>query len=486
MRRVTKSIMFFILAVMVMPALGAVSSGNLLDNPSADSNMASWTASANVAAVTQQNQSGSNGPSIVLPLSDPKFFTMAAAAGSDANMYQVVDLSTLIGSVADFNAQCWVQTELDGSDANITANDYGEMIVDFRDGNDQSVGTFLSGPVGYPVLGGSEYASFDISGAVPQAAVSAVYKLTGTLVKGSWINVFYDDLSLAVGLKAEIEKSMPADGYLGDHLTITLDVENPYDSNVVAVDILPSDLRYILDTLAVDGNTVTPLGISNNSVSVKVPPGDHQITFDAQVVQAPAEDMNVANVARVYNDGGIVIDDSETVLLALHPYAGLSKVIVDVNWAGASDPCAIYVPVKTDVHWGISFLVENIAGDDILTMQGVVLEDRFGGDLEVDDVNSITAGTTCDLSKKKGNTLKQFLTWNIGNLADSNSAELVLEVSTDINPGTGHGKKSGHQEYTSPGEHCLNSGAVIKFIDPGTGYQLSAHTPELIVEAYEP
>ncbi|MBE0481108.1 MAG: hypothetical protein IBX68_09025, partial [Dehalococcoidia bacterium] len=45
---------------------------------------------------------------------------------------------------------------------------------------------------------------------------------------------------------------------------------------------------------------------------------------------------------------------------------------------------------------------------------------------------------------------------------------------------------SGQQLYTEPGDYELNSGAVLKFIDPDTGFQLSAHTPPLVVTAFEP
>jgi hypothetical protein len=38
----------------------------------------------------------------------------------------------------------------------------------------------------------------------------------------------------------------------------------------------------------------------------------------------------------------------------------------------------------------------------------------------------------------------------------------TFQVSPDINPGTGNGKKAGHQEYTSIGLHELNSGAYAE------------------------
>jgi hypothetical protein len=142
------------------------------------------------------------------------------------------------------------------------------------------------------------------------------------------------------------------------------------------------------------------------------------------------------------------------------------------------------IPVNTDVTWWISILVEDVNGDNIDVLADAVVKDRLGGDLELLDSNC-TDGTV-DTSKVKGKTKKQFITWNIGDVADANSAELILEISTDVNPGQSK-KASPKNEYTSPGTHCINSGAVLKFIDEdGTGLQLSAHTPPICVEAFIP
>jgi hypothetical protein len=135
--------------------------------------------------------------------------------------------------------------------------------------------------------------------------------------------------------------------------------------------------------------------------------------------------------------------------------------------------------------------VQNIDTDGIVTMENPVVKDRFGGDLEVDGTSTkefiSPPWTGTVVLKYKGKTEKVQLTWKeFGDIADGDTAQLWIEISTDVNPGTGNGKKPGHQEYTSPGEHYLNSGAVVKFIDSeGTGFQLSAHTPPLLVTAYE-
>ncbi len=54
------------------------------------------------------------------------------------------------------------------------------------------------------------------------------------------------------------------------------------------------------------------------------------------------------------------------------------------------------------------------------------------------------------------------MSWDVGTLAPGESMFIQLHVSTDINTGTGNGKKGGHQEYSSAGPTELNSGATAK------------------------
>jgi hypothetical protein len=83
------------------------------------------------------------------------------------------------------------------------------------------------------------------------------------------------------------------------------------------------------------------------------------------------------------------------------------------------------------------------------TIGDVVVKDRLGGDLELDECD---AEVTTDT---KGRTEKVFLSWEVGTLEPWESASLTCTVSTDINPG-------GNQEYTETGCHYLNSGANAK------------------------
>jgi len=71
-------------------------------------------------------------------------------------------------------------------------------------------------------------------------------------------------------------------------------------------------------------------------------------------------------------------------------------------------------------------------------------------------------------------------------ITSGNSLEFTLGIFTDHNPAKNH---PGKQCYTSPSPvdepYELNSGAVIKFIDPDTGLQLSAHTASIPIEVVE-
>jgi hypothetical protein len=56
-----------------------------------------------------------------------------------------------------------------------------------------------------------------------------------------------------------------------------------------------------------------------------------------------------------------------------------------------------------------------------------------------------------------GKTCKVHIRLYLGKMVvgTNDEAEITLKIQTDVNPG-------GHQEFTSPGTYCLNSGAVVK------------------------
>lgn len=297
-----------------------------------------------------------------------------------------------------------------------------------------------------------------------------------------------DDISFCTE-KAEIEKEMDDEGnggQLGENIEVTLTVDNPYGEAIKVEDVIPDGLKYIPGTFEVDGSPVVPT-IVGNTISTYVDPGeDIEVTFDLQVVEVQCEDVDVTNTANVYDPEDGLDDDSE-VDITLEPYEGFSKVI-----ATSTEDDPYYVPMHKDVHWLLLIEIENIPGDDIITMEDVVVKDNLGGDLEMHWCYSgceypgkklLQPLSQTPTAKKKGKTDKLQLSWDLDDLGDDTSEKLYLEISTDKNPGQKK-KEPGKNEYTSEGDHDLNSGATLKFTDPDTGLQLSAHACPITVEAW--
>ena len=109
--------------------------------------------------------------------------------------------------------------------------------------------------------------------------------------------------------------------------------------------------------------------------------------------------------------------------------------------------------LNTETQWT---LVISVTNPFEYTMENTVITDRFGAEIEIDEEVSITHGT-CSFTTK-GKSEKVFLTWNIGDILEGETAQLILLVSTDLNP-------AGKQEYSTPGVYEMNSGATLKFND---------------------
>ena len=119
------------------------------------------------------------------------------------------------------------------------------------------------------------------------------------------------------------------------------------------------------------------------------------------------------------------------------------------------------VPINTVVTFTMPITVNN---QSLLILNGAWVKDRLGAELEVvpyevgdpfDETISMATYYT------KGNSKKVFIDWDLGNLSYGGDEEILTIVAkTDINPGGG---KKTHQEYTSPGEYELNSGATLTF-----------------------
>lgn len=291
-------------------------------------------------------------------------------------------------------------------------------------------------------------------------------------------------LPLTAMADVSIDKELSeSEASLGDHITVTLDVSVSADQAPATVeDTLPDPLKYIDDTLSVIGGTYTCETSEDEIVCTLEDVASYTITFDVQVTSTEADEFDVTNTATV--TGADASSDSDSADLTIYPYEGFEK------WMEEGDE---EVPMYTDVYWVLGIYVENIDGDDIEDMEDIVVRDRLGGDLELDEVLYVSDGSigSGEIGKSgkfgpTGKTNKEHLAWTgIPDMVDADWAEAYLLISTDVNPGQKN-KTPPKNEYTEAGEHDLNSGAVLKFTDPDTGFQLSAHTPPITVEAFEP
>jgi len=297
--------------------------------------------------------------------------------------------------------------------------------------------------------------------------------------------------SVAQAIATTIDKTMASGDFeLGDHISVTLDV-TAAQAPVTVKDILPEGLSYIPGTFEVDTVAKVPTVVGQVISYQLTAVGTYQITFDVQVTSVEAETSpELTNLAEVRDDLGALLDDDDVDGIYLLPYDCFYKVI------GVGDEL---VPVETDVSWTLWLDVGNCGDDEIVTMNNVVITDNLGGDLEVD--GWYIGDTTTDLPnttiKLKGKTKKAQLEWEVGTLTAGQWSNSDLVISTDVNTGrgtannpdnSGKNPKGGYQEYTDEEstEHDLNSGATLKFTDPDTGLQLSAHTAPIVVTTYVP
>jgi len=145
----------------------------------------------------------------------------------------------------------------------------------------------------------------------------------------------------------------------------------------------------------------------------------------------------------------------------LLPIVDFTKEITSVVEAGDMDGV---LETGEDWWWTLEVNIENLT-DETITVEK--LHDRLGGDMEW-HVISWSPGLIGEVeTKTKGKTEKVFINFYDGfELAPGQSVLLFsMVISPDMNTGNGNGKNNkfpdGHQEFTSAGEHCLNSGATI-------------------------
>lgn len=162
-----------------------------------------------------------------------------------------------------------------------------------------------------------------------------------------------------------------------------------------------------------------------------------------------------------------------------------------IDFPGTPNPPAVTdpsrVPVETSVVWLATIFASNPHDYPITE---VVITDHFAAEMAGEQLGSLPV----DLSIKahsRGKSGKSsfetqyritwYVTWdtvdNSGWLDPGESVTLTMLVWTKLNP-------SGRQEYTSPGTYTLNSGPMMKWLDPD-GHQFSNGGPPLHIAAYE-
>jgi hypothetical protein len=149
-----------------------------------------------------------------------------------------------------------------------------------------------------------------------------------------------------------------------------------------------------------------------------------------------------------------------TVAFKAEPLVEFTKEVTSTTEAGDMDGV---LETGEKWYWDLETNLTNISGETIVIHD---MHDRVGGDLEA-DWNWYYAGLGPIDMYTKGKTEKVFIDFDFYygpiTLADGDTIGFSIWVSPDMNTGNGNGKNKkfpdGHQEYTSPGEHCLNSGA---------------------------
>jgi hypothetical protein len=466
----SKAAMICITAIVASSAQAAVTTSNLLINPGAEEgNTTGWTKRGNIRAVRSFYET----TGLVEEFSGEYFFAMGLGCHfGPSSISQRVDLSFLTaGTPAGFIAEGYVQTQLWPPMG--ASFDKGKLIVEFFDSSDNTLGQFILDPVEHPVLGssagGRDYSEFSLSDNIPAGTSHAVLTLEGRVVQGVNIDVYYDDLSFAVNLEAGIDRKVsvaggpPSDSIkanLGDHITITMTVDNPYEYELKVEDILANEFKYIPGTFRINNEIVTP-EISANTVSTLVPGGTSVITFDAQIVEAFAEQRQTAvtTETNLYNPAGEKLVTCASADITLHPYEGFSCGIERCT----HDPW-YEIPAETDVHWLLLIELWNTAGDQITAMKEITVHDIKVNEAPIYVLDPPPSSGTV-VSDNKDDNSRVNITWNAGNLDEGDPpAQLWLEIYANLNADN------------LIGEYKLSSDAVVSFIDPETGLKLSAHT----------
>jgi len=191
----------------VCPAMATIVwSGNLLTNPGAETgDLTGWSTNDAVIVIASQFQDQTTGR--VEQYSGEWFFNMCgASAGSGVTsrmLYQAIDLSSY-GSDIDaglglIDASTYLQTENMPTDP--APGDYAQLSLFFFDTSSTQIGSATTGLVQTPNL--TWFQNSLNSVAIPSGSRSVRLELLGEKHETTFINAFFDDAELKVGVIPE-------------------------------------------------------------------------------------------------------------------------------------------------------------------------------------------------------------------------------------------------------------------------------------------
>lgn len=287
--------------------------------------------------------------------------------------------------------------------------------------------------------------------ATPNLDESLIDHNTTIAVAGSWgptSSVSYDDVNgwgeddweLTVGAFGFLTVTVVDCCFVGDYYEIWVNgsmIGTTPDPGVYGV--VPGDPPYL----------------SVGSATVWLAPGVHTIEIRDTIVDNP--DFGTAG-----DPGPLfwMIPAGYDVTGEWEPVVEFTKEITSTTEAGDMDGV---LETGEKWEWTLEATLTNVSGETIHIDK---IHDRFGGDLEAGWLSYYGPMGPIDMYTK-GKTEKVFMDF-LGSfdLADGASAFFEVWVSPDMNTGNGNGKNKnfpdGHQEFTSPGEQCLNSGAYFE------------------------
>lgn len=166
-----------------------------LSNGGAESGtMAPWDAVSTRSVEAQSESAGT-----VYPFEGERFFSMAAVRASSASLRQT---NALAPGTAWLFLSGAVQTE------HAEADDFGTVVLSLLDDEGNTLAVVTNGPLNTPPL---TWKPFEVVLAVPEGSAAWTLELKGTLVYGSYVNVFYDATRLYESPSVVLQKAPSVD-----------------------------------------------------------------------------------------------------------------------------------------------------------------------------------------------------------------------------------------------------------------------------------